>query len=75
VQCSWRAPVLCGRFDRRCHALGVAIVAVTILAGFELFGPAGAMVAVPTVAAIDILVPELAAALASPTPLSESVEQ
>jgi predicted PurR-regulated permease PerM len=46
-----------------------------VLAGFELFGPAGAMMAVPAVAAISILVPEVAAALASTTPLSEPEDQ
>jgi predicted PurR-regulated permease PerM len=48
------------------------LVTITgLLVGFELFGILGAVLAVPMAAALGILLPEIAGALASPTPLSE----
>ena len=44
---------------------------IGLIAGFQLFGIAGALLAVPMVTALEILVPELAAALSSHAPLSE----
>lgn len=41
------------------------------LVGFEIFGILGAILAVPVAAALGILIPEVAGALAAATPLSD----
>lgn len=50
------------------------VTIIGLLVGFELFGILGAVLAVPVAAALGILIPEVAAALVAPTPLSDAGE-
>jgi predicted PurR-regulated permease PerM len=63
--------VLVPKIMRQVVGLSPLATIIGLIAGYELFGVAGALLAVPTVAALEILVPELATALASHAPLSD----
>ena len=63
--------VLVPKIMREVVGLSPLATIIGLIAGYELFGIAGALLAVPAVAALEILVPEMAAALASHAPLSD----
>lgn len=63
--------VLVPKIMREVVGLSPLATIIGLIAGFELFGVAGALLAVPIIAALEILVPELAGALASHAPLSD----
>jgi hypothetical protein len=67
--------VLVPKIMREVVGLSPLATIIGLIAGYELFGIAGALLAVPTVAALEILVPEMAAALASHAPLSDGGQQ
>lgn len=63
--------VLVPKIMREVVGLSPLATIIGLIAGYELFGIVGALLAVPMVAALEILVPELATALASHAPLSD----
>lgn len=63
--------VLVPKIMREVVGLSPLATIIGLIAGFELFGLAGALLAVPIIAALELLIPELAGALASHAPLSD----